>query len=344
MIRKALVFALAVAFTPSAALAYGESDGERYSLEERALHFHTDRLRIDPDATDPEFSDIDPMKPLVYNADLNDAARFYAEDMELNGCFPLDHSSCDGTSFGDRVDDFYTGWLIGENIARGGLDPWRVVFEAWLSSPGHRGNMLNPEYQELGPGFAGQAFSSSWWVQDFGARDGISAPVVSSATHEPLWPGPGQEVQLFAAVHDDAGLPEAVQVMVDGVCTSMEPDRGSEFSGTFETSLDAGPQACVPYVIVVTTINGEQRTYPTEGSLLISVDGADCPIWTEDRFPIDCPRNGGGCGGSSSGSDNACSVGPAPRRSLLMLGVLTLVATRRRTARTGPRWRTAPGR
>ena len=350
MIRSAGFVLLLSALFPAVALAYGEADGERYTLEERAMHFYTDRLRVDPGFSDPESDHIDPMAPLVYNPDLNDAARFYAEDMELNGCFPADHSSCDGTSFDERVGGFYQGQLIGENIAMGGLTPEAVVWDAWLYSPGHRANMLNPSYEELGPGYAGTPWSNSWWVQDFGSRGGTPIPLVTSATHNPLWPNPGQAMELYASVHDAAGMPTQVEVMVDGICYPMDHDRGFDGSRTYAATVQTGTQACLQYLIVVTTIDGDEFTYPDEGSLLVSVDEADCEAWTADRSAAEClPQANGsgfggtgtGCGGSASPDENVgdnaeygtCSVSHAPRRNSMLLLLALAGVARRRAAR-----------
>ena len=93
---------------PSPVLAYGEPEDIEPHLEERALHFHTDRLRVDPGSTDTAFDTYPPVRPLVYSGELHAAARFYADDMAEHGCFPADHSSCDGTPFGTRVSGFYS--------------------------------------------------------------------------------------------------------------------------------------------------------------------------------------------------------------------------------------------
>ena len=162
---------LAALLAPASAAAYGEGSAGYPSLEERAIHFYTDELRIDPDYYDSDFEDKTPLSPLVYNRDLNEAARFYAEDMQSGGCFPADHSSCDGTSFEERVRSFYDGGGIGENIAMGYFDPEAAVWDAWMYSQGHRHNMLAPSWNELGTGFAGIVNTgSTWYVQDFGAR------------------------------------------------------------------------------------------------------------------------------------------------------------------------------
>jgi hypothetical protein len=164
-------FCLAVAtlsLAPATAQAYGEGHGEIPNIEERAVHLFTDRLRVDPDATDSDFSSYSAVAPLIYNADLTEAARFHADDMAVNGCFQ--HESCDGTEFGERLQRYYNGFAIGENIALGSPDAQSVVFEGWLYSPPHRDNMLRADWRELGTGYAPGENAMPLWVQDFGSR------------------------------------------------------------------------------------------------------------------------------------------------------------------------------
>lgn len=65
---------------------------------------------------------------------------------------------------------------IGENIfwTAGGGTP-RQTMIAWLNSPDHRANILNPAFRDLGVGYLpGQAFQGSTgatlWSQEFGVR------------------------------------------------------------------------------------------------------------------------------------------------------------------------------
>ena len=54
-----------------------------------------------------------------------------------------------------------------ENIAFGQKTPSDAV-EAWMHSPGHRKNLLNPRYTELGTGVAIDATGRPYYVQVFG--------------------------------------------------------------------------------------------------------------------------------------------------------------------------------
>ncbi len=348
MPRSALLHPiLVVLLDPQLALAYGESHDDRPSIEERALHFYTDQLRMEPGFTDPEFESVGPLDPLVYNPDLNDAARFYADDMDENGCFPEDHSSCDGTPFGERLAMFYAGGMIGENIARGQMTAYSAVFEAWLYSTGHRENMFQGSWEELGTGFAGTYPVDSYWVQDFGARGGVTIPPVTSGTHAPLYPQAGQPIDFLVAVHSPDSPPSAVEVLFDGVLYPLEAERGFEGSQSWGGSGSSDASGCLDYVFLVTLAGGEQVRYPDSGALLLPSGDATCASWSDEESEADPagPGDGGfigtgnGCGAASGdpeanvGEDveyGSCRLAPGPRNSGLWLLTLAALLTLRR--------------
>jgi uncharacterized protein YkwD len=90
--------------------------------------------------------------------------------MAVNGYF--DHTSPDGRSPFDRMRAAgYAGNLMGENIAAGQPTP-AAVMDAWMHSPGHRANILNCQFTEIGVGVSSRAGSPYriYWTQDFGDR------------------------------------------------------------------------------------------------------------------------------------------------------------------------------
>jgi uncharacterized protein YkwD len=94
------------------------------------------------------------------------AARAHSEDMAANGYFS--HTSLDGRLPGKRLlDAGYFWYTYGENIAYGYPTPESVV-NAWMNSPGHRANMLNSSFCDLGVGFA-----EYFWTQDFAREQGV---------------------------------------------------------------------------------------------------------------------------------------------------------------------------
>lgn len=96
------------------------------------------------------------LRPLRLSAPLGAAAERHSRAMGRHGFF--EHESLDGSSFWRRVKRFYgargyRSWSVGENLlwSTPGLDADRAV-ELWLSSPGHRRNILTPRWREIGLG------------------------------------------------------------------------------------------------------------------------------------------------------------------------------------------------
>ncbi|NNG35567.1 CAP domain-containing protein [Nakamurella sp. DB0629] len=58
--------------------------------------------------------------------------------------------------------------LTGENIAAGYLTP-EAVMSAWMNSPGHKENILRPQFSIMGVGVADSTDAyRKYWVQNFG--------------------------------------------------------------------------------------------------------------------------------------------------------------------------------
>ncbi|MEL6136100.1 MAG: CAP domain-containing protein [Cyanobacteria bacterium J06628_6] len=119
------------------------------------------------------------LSPLRLSAELGDAAQAHAEDMARRG--ELSHTGGDGSSMGDRIDA--TGYryrAAGENVACGSARG-SATLQQWMGSPGHRQNILNPDFTEIGFGQAdGQGHCSPYWVQVFGTPLTPSASVPES--------------------------------------------------------------------------------------------------------------------------------------------------------------------
>jgi hypothetical protein len=63
----------------------------------------------------------------------------------------FEHISPVGKGAGDLAEDAgYAYIMIGENLALGGFKDDADVVQAWMDSPGHRANILNARYQEIG--------------------------------------------------------------------------------------------------------------------------------------------------------------------------------------------------
>jgi uncharacterized protein YkwD len=104
------------------------------------------------------------LRPLRENAILEAASQRHSEDMARRHYF--EHETPDGRSPGERmraagysVCECYVGenlyWGAGRNA------PPVEAIEGWMNSPGHRANVLSPEFTEVGIGIV---YDAPFWV------------------------------------------------------------------------------------------------------------------------------------------------------------------------------------
>ncbi|MGW1052700.1 sigma-70 family RNA polymerase sigma factor [Streptomyces sp. NPDC002521] len=105
--------------------------------------------------------------PLTENPQLQKAAQGQSDDMAARHFF--DHTNPDGADPGQRITAAGYQWsTYGENIAQG-QQTAAAVMDSWMNSPGHRANILNCSFKDIGVGVhKGQG--GPWWTQDFGAK------------------------------------------------------------------------------------------------------------------------------------------------------------------------------
>jgi len=132
--------------------------GESMQLEpeeERALELHN------------EAREHHGLEPLCADPQLTRAARSHSEDMIQKRYFS--HASPSGETLGARLErSGYEYRTAGENIAWG-TGPHAApedTFERWMGSPGHRDNVLDGNFREVGVGAA---------TGDLGGADGHAA-------------------------------------------------------------------------------------------------------------------------------------------------------------------------
>ena len=118
---------------------------------------------------------------LRLNKKLSKAARRHARDMARRNYFA--HDTLGGGSFLDRIrrTGYLRGahsWIVGENLAWGskGYSRPQVIMRMWMHSPGHRANILNASFREIGIGVAYDApvrhggHPAGTYATDFGAK------------------------------------------------------------------------------------------------------------------------------------------------------------------------------
>ena len=99
---------------------------------------------------------------LKANVKLSEVAREKSDDMRRNGYF--DHISPTYGSPFDMMKAFGISYRsAGENIAMVYPTPAAVV-EGWMNSEGHRANILNSSFTEIGVGYVADGH---YWTQMF---------------------------------------------------------------------------------------------------------------------------------------------------------------------------------
>lgn len=102
------------------------------------------------------------LSPLTYNWELSRVARFKSQDMSDNGYFS--HTSPTYGSPFDMIKSFGIAYRsAGENIAKGYSTP-KAVVDGWMNSSGHRANILNEQFKEIGVGYVADG---RYWTQMF---------------------------------------------------------------------------------------------------------------------------------------------------------------------------------
>jgi uncharacterized protein YkwD len=125
------------------------------------------------------------LAPLSADEALTRAAAAYAQDLVAGSYFS--HTGRDGSDVRERIErtGYFPpgrGWAVGENLAwgTGALATPASIMQAWMNSPGHRANILNPAYREIGVGVAAGNPASgngagATYATEFGVIEGPDA-------------------------------------------------------------------------------------------------------------------------------------------------------------------------
>lgn len=102
---------------------------------------------------------------LKANWQLSRVARFKSEDMRDRNYFS--HTSPTyGSPFNMMRAFGITYTAAGENIAAGQTSAASVM-QSWMNSPGHRQNILSPQFTQIGVGYASGGSYRHYWTQMF---------------------------------------------------------------------------------------------------------------------------------------------------------------------------------
>lgn len=134
------------------------------------LNFKTSKLSVDEEAEDQMLAMVNKERanngvgPLVFDEKLQEVARSHAKDMFKRGYFS--HDSPDGVSPFDRMAQAGISFnFAGENLA---LAPNVVLaMQGLMQSPGHRANILSPNFGRVGIGVIDGGIYGEMFVQEF---------------------------------------------------------------------------------------------------------------------------------------------------------------------------------
>ncbi len=160
------------------------------------------------------------LPPLTENALLDAAALKKAQDMFAKQYFA--HVSPAGVDAGELVlNAGYDYILVGENLALGNFADDQDLVRGWMDSPGHRANILNTRFTEIGVAVVRGTYEGRtvWMaVQEFGL---------------PRSACPSPDKALLGKIEMDRSLIDEYQKTLDqksGELENTRPKSGSEYN------------------------------------------------------------------------------------------------------------------
>jgi uncharacterized protein YkwD len=117
--------------------------------------------------------------PLRWNYEMTHAARWFSWDSVENrpGGY-CGHDDTLGNAPWDRAEYFeYPGFAGGENAFCGYVTP-EAAIQGWMNSPGHRDNLLDPGWREIGLGYYRRDSDGRGYVAQVFGGHSIYAPVI----------------------------------------------------------------------------------------------------------------------------------------------------------------------
>jgi Cysteine-rich secretory protein family/IPT/TIG domain len=185
--------------------------------------------------------------PVARNSALDVSAQLHSEDMAHRNV--MSHYGANGSNPAQRIHAAGYVWQTwGENVAYGYTTP-AAVMNGWINSPGHRANLLNGSFHEIGIGVAQSPTTGRlYWTQDFGTRAGgvrspaSVGPFAPNAADTPAAPGStdGTLTPRIDTLSPNAG-PAGTQVVItgrglgngDGACLVLFGVTGSSLVETW---------------------------------------------------------------------------------------------------------------
>jgi beta propeller repeat protein len=239
------------AFTQSGLSAYtNESFNSTFAsapnLDELYLMALINEARADPAAFG--YPDYPPVPPMVHHPLLNYSAHAHSQsilnaDGQFGHCDPAERCPT------ERAQALGYPGLCGENLVQGldGYSEVEGVNRAFLSSEGHRENMLAPGLVEAGIGHAYDPSKGTVWpgqyTEVFCGRDGVVLPAAPSGAVVPYTGTTATEFTFMATFYSaDGDAPTRASVFIDDRPHDLALSSGVAAHGTYRytTTLPLG--------------------------------------------------------------------------------------------------------
>lgn len=149
---------------------------------------------------------------LTENPQLNTAARLKVQDMFARQYF--EHNSPTGGNIGTLLDGVgYRYISVGENLALGNYENDQALVQAWMDSPGHRANILNTRFKEIGVAAAKGTF------------EGKQTWLAVQAFALPLSACPAIDESLKAQINQLELQVAQLKIQADTILTELEANK-----------------------------------------------------------------------------------------------------------------------
>lgn len=231
------------------------------------------------------------------NEKLRIAAQNKADDMLANQYFA--HNTPDGRTPWDFIKaSGYSYILAGENLAVDFVEAENVE-DAWMNSPGHRANILNKDFEEIGIGIAQGQFeghTSIFVVQMFGAQPEQQIQILA----QPTKAEPAKAAPVLAQAPTPTKLTSTVassNSSVESAQTQPEPTPVSTDSTALGSqNISPSPlivRSDIPVTVTVTNGQVELLVWAPQASKVIAdlgnkgimLDPTSPQIW-KARLPM----------------------------------------------------------
>ncbi len=206
------------------------------------------------------------LRSLNENSKLDLSAQLKLQDMFKQQYF--EHVSPDGVGVSDLGSKVSYGYIIiGENLALGNFKNGKALVDAWMASPGHRANILNEKYTEIGVAVDhGMYQGQDIWlaVQHFGLPRS-ACPIIDEVLHSTI---NLEDINIRNTENDLNTRKQRIDsgVVYDGMTTNEQIDQYNKLVVTYNQLLISFKEKISEYNKQVRTFNSCLTTNTASGS------------------------------------------------------------------------------